>query len=119
MVQHVRLCVQKLAAIADATGAGVALEVSADEFGYRLLPHGRYCHSQPYLRRCLESSGFKVVDSRNEILSGVTETTVFFSDAPGEREAADEVGQLMQAPVEPRGPGLADQPPGIIVAVTG
>ena len=49
----------------------------------------------------------------------MTATTVYFSDAPGERESADEVGQLLQAPVEPRAPGLVEQPPGVIVAVTG
>jgi hypothetical protein len=26
---------------------------------------------------------------------------------------------VLQAPVEPRGPGMTDEPPGIIVAVTG
>jgi hypothetical protein len=49
----------------------------------------------------------------------VTATTVYFSDAPGERASADEVGQLLAAPVEPRSPELTEQPPGVIVAVTG
>jgi hypothetical protein len=44
---------------------------------------------------------------------------VYFGDSPGEHEAADEVGKLLQAPVEPRAPELVDQPPGVIVAVTG
>lgn len=67
----------------------------------------------------LTSEGFKVTETRHQPLSGVTETTVFFGDAPGEREAADELGQLLQAPVEPRGSGFVNEPPGIIVAVTG
>ena len=46
-------------------------------------------------------------------------TTVFFSDAPGEHEAADEVGKLLEAPVQPRVPELTEQPPGVVVAVTG
>ena len=49
----------------------------------------------------------------------MTATTVYFSDAPGEREAADEVGKLFEAPVEPRLPELAEQPPGVVVVVTG
>ena len=49
----------------------------------------------------------------------MTATTVYFSDAPGEREAADEVGRLLEAPVEPRLPELAEQPPGVVVVVTG
>jgi LytR cell envelope-related transcriptional attenuator len=50
----------------------------------------------------------------------VTVNTVFFTDAPGERESADEVAKLLDnAPVEPRRPELADLPPGVIVTVTG
>lgn len=53
-------------------------------------------------------------------LPGVTVTTVYFTDAPGERESADEVATLLgNAPVEPRRPELVDLPPGVIVAVTG
>jgi hypothetical protein len=46
-------------------------------------------------------------------------TTVYFGEAPGEREAAEDVGRLLEAPVEPRRPELAEQPPGVIVVVTG
>ena len=53
-------------------------------------------------------------------LPDVTVTTVYFTDAPGERESADEVATLLgNAPVEPRRPELVDLPPGVIVAVTG
>ena len=44
---------------------------------------------------------------------------MYFGEAPGEQEAADEVGKLLEAPVEPRVPELTEQPPGVIVAVTG
>jgi hypothetical protein len=67
----------------------------------------------------LRGAGWNVTETGNLALQGVTATTVYFSDAPGERESADEVGQLLQAPVEPRAPELAEQPPGVIVAVTG
>ncbi|OBA95181.1 hypothetical protein A5662_18855 [Mycobacteriaceae bacterium 1482268.1] len=67
----------------------------------------------------LRDAGWNVTDTGNLTLEGVTATTVFFSDAPGERESADEVGRLLQAPVEPRTPGLAEQPPGVVVVVTG
>jgi hypothetical protein len=67
----------------------------------------------------LRDAGWNVTDTGNLTLEGVTATTVYFSDAPGERESADEVGRLLQAPVEPRAPGLADQPPGVVVVVTG
>jgi hypothetical protein len=68
----------------------------------------------------LRDDGWNVAETGNLALEGVTATTVYYTDAPGEREAADEVGRLLDnAPVEPRTPALAEQPPGIIVAVTG
>lgn len=67
----------------------------------------------------LRDEGWNVTETGNLTLEGVTATTVYFSDAPGERESADEVGQLLGAPVEPRSPELTEQPPGVIVAVTG
>jgi len=67
----------------------------------------------------LREAGWNVTDTGNLTLEGVTATTVYYGEEPGEREAAVEVGQLLQAPVERRTPELADQPPGVIVAVTG
>jgi hypothetical protein len=66
----------------------------------------------------LRGAGWNVTETGNLTLDGVTVNTVYFGDAPGERESADQVGLLLQAPVEPRGPGLTEQPPGVIVAVT-
>jgi hypothetical protein len=67
----------------------------------------------------LRGAGWNVTETGNLSLPEISATTVFFSDAPGEREAADEVGKLLQAPVQPRVPELAEQPPGVVVAVTG
>ncbi len=67
----------------------------------------------------LREAGWNVTETGNLSLPEVTGTTVFFSDAPGEREAADEVGKLIEAPVQPRVPELTEQPPGVVVAVTG
>jgi LytR cell envelope-related transcriptional attenuator len=66
----------------------------------------------------LRDAGWNVTETGNLTLEGVTVNTVYFGDAPGERESANEVGQLLQAPVEPRAPGLTEQPPGVIVALT-
>ena len=49
----------------------------------------------------------------------VTATTVYFGEAEGEQQSAEEVGRLLEAPVEPRIPEVAEQPPGVIVLVTG
>jgi len=67
----------------------------------------------------LREAGWNVTETGNLTLPEVTGTTVFFSDAPGEREAAEEVGRLIEAPVQPRVPELVEQPPGVVVAVTG
>ena len=67
----------------------------------------------------LRDADWNVVETGNLELPNVTATTVYFSDAPGEKEAADEVGRLLQAPVEPRLPELSEVPPGLVVVVTG
>ena len=67
----------------------------------------------------LREAGWNVTETGNLTLPEVAATTVFFSDAPGEHEAADEVGKLLAAPVQARLPELTEQPPGVVVAVTG
>jgi LytR cell envelope-related transcriptional attenuator len=67
----------------------------------------------------LRDAEWNVTETGNLTLEGVTATTVYFGESPGEREAADEVGKLLQAPVAPRPPDIAEQPPGVIVVVTG
>ena len=67
----------------------------------------------------LRDAEWNVAETGNLTLEGVTATTVYFGEAEGEKEAADEIGALLQAPVEPRPPAVPDQPPGVIVAVTG
>jgi LytR cell envelope-related transcriptional attenuator len=67
----------------------------------------------------LREAGWNVTETGDLSLPDVTATTVYFSEVPGEREAADEVGRLLAAPVEPRLPGLVEQPPGVVVVVTG
>ena len=67
----------------------------------------------------LRDADWNVAETGNLVLEGVPATTVYFGQAPGERESADEVGRLLDAPVEPRSPALAEQPPGVVVVVTG
>ena len=67
----------------------------------------------------LRDAHWHVTETGNLTLEGVTATTVYFGDTPGEQEAADEVGKLLDAPVEPRRAELNEQPPGVIVVVTG
>lgn len=67
----------------------------------------------------LRDAGWDVVETGNLTLPEVGATTVYFGEGPGEREAADEVGKLLEAPVEPRIPGVVEQPPGVVVVVTG
>jgi hypothetical protein len=67
----------------------------------------------------LKAAGFKVVEVGNLSLSEVSATTVYYTDADGEHATADAVGKNLGAPVEPRIAALSDQPPGVIVIVTG
>ena len=67
----------------------------------------------------LRDAEWNVTETGNLTLEGLNGTTVYFGEAPGEREAADEIGTLLGAAVEPRTPAVAEQPPGVIVAVTG
>ena len=67
----------------------------------------------------LKAAGFKVTEVDNLTVPDVSATTVYFTDADGEHATADAVGQKLEAPVEPRIPALANQPPGVIVLVAG
>lgn len=67
----------------------------------------------------LRDADWNVTETGNLTLADVPVTTVFFGETEGERESAEEVGKLLDAPVEPRRPELAEQPPGVIVVVTG
>jgi hypothetical protein len=67
----------------------------------------------------LKQGGYNVTEVGNLLLHDVSATTVYFGNAPGERETADAVGQLLKAPVVPRTAEVADQPPGVIVVVAG
>ncbi|GAB7066529.1 LytR C-terminal domain-containing protein [Mycolicibacterium hodleri] len=67
----------------------------------------------------LRDAEWNVTETGNLTLEGLNGTTVYFGEAPGEKEAADEIGALLGAAVEPRTPAVAEQPPGVIVAVTG
>ena len=67
----------------------------------------------------LTGAGFKVTDVGNLSVSDVSATTVYYTDADDEHATADAVGQKLGAPVQPRIPALTNQPPGVIVLVTG
>jgi hypothetical protein len=67
----------------------------------------------------LTTAGFKVTKTDNLQVSDVSVTTVYYTDADDEHATADAVGQKLGAPVQPRIPALKDEPPGVIVLVTG
>lgn len=67
----------------------------------------------------LRDADWNVTETGNLELPETTVTTVFFGDTPGEQQAAEEIGRLLEAPVAPRVPQLIEQPPGVVVAVTG
>jgi LytR cell envelope-related transcriptional attenuator len=69
----------------------------------------------------LTQAGWNVTVEPNMLdVPDVTATTVFFTEAPGERDAAGAVAKILDnAPVELRRSDIADLPPGLIVTVTG
>jgi LytR cell envelope-related transcriptional attenuator len=67
----------------------------------------------------LTAAGFKVTEVGNLSLSDISTTTVYYTDAGDEHATADAVGKTLGAAVEPRIPELGNQPPGVIVLITG
>ena len=67
----------------------------------------------------LREAGWNVTESATITAADVPVTTVYFGPAEGEQAAAEAVGKVLEAPVAPRIPDIAEQPPGVIVLVTG
>lgn len=67
----------------------------------------------------LREAGWNVTEAGAPIAAPVGVTTVYFGPGPGEQAAAEAVGTVLQAPVEPRIPEISEQPPGVVVLVTG
>ena len=67
----------------------------------------------------LREAGWNVTETSNLAAPGVTATTVYFGTTEGEQAAAEAVAKVLDVPVEPRIPEIAEQPPGVIVLVTG
>jgi hypothetical protein len=68
----------------------------------------------------LRDAGWNVTDVDNLVLTDVPVTTVYYDDGDhSQRESAEAVGKLLDAPVEPRidDPDVAEKPPGVIVVV--
>jgi hypothetical protein len=67
----------------------------------------------------LREAGWNVTEASTIAAADVMATTVYFGTAEGEQAAADAVAAVLEAPVAPRIPEIAEQPPGVIVLVTG
>ena len=67
----------------------------------------------------LREAGWNVTEAGAEIAAEIPSTTVYFGPAEGEQSGAEAVGTVLEAPVAPRIPEIAEQPPGVIVLVTG
>lgn len=67
----------------------------------------------------LREAGWNVTETSNLTVPDLPTTTVFYGTTEGEQDAAEDVGKVLDAPVQPRLPEIAEQPPGVIVLVTG
>lgn len=67
----------------------------------------------------LREAGWNVTEAGAPLAAEIGATTVYFGSAEGEQAAADAVGKVLEAPVEPRIAEITAQPPGVIVLVRG
>jgi hypothetical protein len=67
----------------------------------------------------LREAGWNVTETAISPATEVPATTVYFGTVEGEQAAADSIGKVLDAPVQPRIPEIAEQPPGVVVLVTG
>ncbi|MBU3750746.1 MAG: LytR family transcriptional regulator [Mycobacterium sp.] len=67
----------------------------------------------------LREAGWNVTESTTLTAADVPATTVYFGTTDGEQAAAEAVAKVLEAPVQARIPDIAEQPPGVIVLVTG
>jgi hypothetical protein len=67
----------------------------------------------------LKEAGWNVTATSTSTVAELPATTVYFGTAEGEQAAAESVGKVLEAPVQPRIPEIAEDPPGVIVLVTG
>lgn len=67
----------------------------------------------------LREAGWNVTETSNLEVPPLAATTVYYGTTEGEQEAAEAVAKVLSAPTAPRIPEIAEQPPGVIVLVTG
>ena len=67
----------------------------------------------------LKEAGWNVTAAATSTVAQLPATTVYFGPAEGEQAAAEAIGIVLEAPVQPRIPEIAEDPPGVIVLVTG
>lgn len=67
----------------------------------------------------LREAGWNVTEAGAPITADVPATTVYFGPAEGEQAGAEAVGKVIESPVAARIPEISEQPPGVIVLVTG
>jgi len=67
----------------------------------------------------LKEAGWNVTAASTSTVAELPATTVYFGPTEGEQAAAESIGGVLEAPVQPRIPEIAEDPPGVIVLVTG
>nr|WP_085996499.1 LytR C-terminal domain-containing protein [Nocardia otitidiscaviarum] len=66
----------------------------------------------------LQESGWSIAETGNYASGVIPKTTVYYGSSAGERAAAMAIAAELGATAEPRFPGIADSPAGVIVIVT-
>lgn len=66
----------------------------------------------------LTESGWTVAETGNYNAGTIPTTTVYYGEGAAEKQAASAIAAELGATAEPRFPGIANSPPGVIVIVT-
>nr|WP_306365189.1 LytR C-terminal domain-containing protein [Nocardia sp. CC227C] len=66
----------------------------------------------------LRESGWSIAETGNYAAGVIPKTTVYYGSSAGERAAATAIATELGVTAEPRFPGIADSPAGVIVIVT-
>ena len=67
----------------------------------------------------LQEAGWNVTEAATTAVAEPPVPTVYVGAGDGEQAAAESIGAVLEAPVEPRLPEIAEDAPGVIVLVTG
>lgn len=102
----------------DADSASSPSSVDPTAFAVRVYNNSTVDGLAARVAEELTADGWAVGDVANYDEGVIPTTTVYYTDADGEKAAAEELAGRLGVRAEPRFDGIADAPPGLIVILT-